>query len=77
MPVFSYIAYPSKGTSKEQLIKDLSAMNHCEVMPAENKDVLILVTDTQGGDQESALQEKLKNLKSLQPLAMTYGHTDE
>ncbi|NOY70515.1 MAG: hypothetical protein GXP53_13700 [Deltaproteobacteria bacterium] len=77
MPVFSYIAYPSKGISKEQLVRDLSAMNHCEVMAAENNDVLILVTDTRGEDQEKALQKKLKNLKSLESLAMAYGHTDQ
>lgn len=76
MPVFSYIAYPEPGT-KEQLLKDLTAMNHCEVMPSENTDVLVLVTDTSDEAQEKILQEKFKKLKSLQSLGMAYGHTDE
>jgi nitrate reductase NapAB chaperone NapD len=76
MPVFSYIAYPEQG-AKEQLLKDLTAMNHCDVIPSENNEVLILVTDTPDETQEKALQKKLKNLKSLQSLGMTYGHTDE
>jgi nitrate reductase NapAB chaperone NapD len=76
MPVFSYIAYPEPGT-KEQLLKDLTALKHCEVMPSENTDVLVLVTDTPDEAQEKVLQEKFKKLKSLQSLGMTYGHTDE
>ncbi len=76
MPVFSYIAYPVQG-AKAQLLKDLAAINHCDVIPSENNDVLILVTDTPDETQEKTLQEKLKNLKSLQSLGMTYGHTDE
>jgi nitrate reductase NapAB chaperone NapD len=76
MPVFSYIAYPEQG-AKEQLLKDLTAMNHCDVIPSENNDVLILVTDTPDETQEKILQHKIKNLKSLQSLGMTYGHTDE
>jgi nitrate reductase NapAB chaperone NapD len=76
MPVFSYIAYPEQG-AKEQLLKDLTAMNHCDVIPSENNDVLILVTDTPDETQEKILQHKIKNLISLQSLGMTYGHTDE
>ena len=76
MPVFSYIAYPEQG-AKEQLLKDLTAMNHCDVIPSENNDVLILVTDTPDETQEKILQHKIKNLESLQSLGMTYGHTDE
>jgi len=76
MPVFSYLAYPVRG-AKEALLNDLEALDHCEVMPAENEEVLILVTDTPDEEKEKALQKKLKELKSLQSLGMTFGHTDE
>jgi len=76
MPVFSYLAYPVKG-AKEELRKQFTALDHCEVTPAENEEVLILVTDTPDEEKEKALQEKLKKLKSLQSLSMTFGHTDE
>jgi hypothetical protein len=46
-------------------------------MPAENEEVLILVTDTPDEEKEKALHKKLKELKSLQSLGMTFGHTDE
>ena len=75
MPVFSYLAYPKRGT-KEQLVKDLAALDYCEATPADNEEILILITDTPDEDQEKALQKKLKKLKSLESLGMTFGHVD-
>ena len=74
MPVFSYLAYPEKG-AKEQLLKDLTALRYCEATPADNEDVLILLTDTPDDETEKALQTQLKALESLQSLGMTFGHT--
>ena len=75
MPVFSYLAYPKPG-AKEQLIRDLAALDYCETTPADNAEILILVTDTPDEDQEKALQKKLKQLSSLESLGMTFGHVD-
>ena len=74
MPVFSYLAYPKSG-AKEQLISDLAGLDHCEVIPADNEEVLILVTDAPDAEKEKELQEKLKELKTLKSLGMTFGHT--
>jgi nitrate reductase NapAB chaperone NapD len=76
MPIISYLAYPGKG-EKETLFKDLSALDHCEVTPADNEEILLLVTDTPDDDTEKELQVNLKKLKSLQSLGMTFGHGDE
>lgn len=76
MPVFSYLAYPEPG-AKQDLLNDLAALDHCEAMPAENEEILILVTDTPDEEEEKELQIKLNKLKSLQSLGMTFGHTDE
>jgi len=75
MPVFSYLAYPKQG-AKEQLLKDLAALEYCEATPADNAEILILVTETPDEDQEKVLQKKLKSLKSLESLGMTFGHVD-
>lgn len=75
MPVFSYLAYPIRG-AKKKLFNDLQALDHCEVMQAENEEVLILVTDTPDNEKEKALHKKLKKLNSLQSLSMTFGHVD-
>lgn len=75
MPIFSFIAYP-ENSMKNQLIKDLSLMQYCEVKPSDNKDVLILITDTPDEETNKNLINKIKNLSSLQSLSMTFGHTD-
>jgi nitrate reductase NapAB chaperone NapD len=75
MPVFSYLAYPKQG-AKQDLLNDLSAIEHCEVTPADNENILILITDTPDEDSEKALQKKLKQIKSLESLGMTFGHVD-
>lgn len=75
MPVFSFLAYP-KANMKEQLIRDLSQMNYCEVQSAENEDVLILLADTPDEQTNKSLIDTVKELDSLQTLSMTFGHTD-
>ena len=65
-----------KGTSKQDLLNDLSALDYCEATPADNQNILILVTDTPDEETEKTLQKKLKQLKSLESLGMTFGHTD-
>lgn len=75
MPIFSFIAYP-EDSMKDQLIKDLSLIQYCEVKPSDNKDVLILLTDTPDEETNKNLISKIKDLPSLQSLSMTFGHTD-
>ena len=75
MPVFSYLAYPKQG-SKQDLLNDLSAIDYCEATPADNQNILILITDTPDEETEKALQKKLKQLNSLESLGMTFGHAD-
>jgi len=75
VPVFSYLAYPVPG-AKEELLNDLAALDYCEATPADNQEILILVTDTPDDTKEKELQNKLKKLKSLESLGMTFGHTD-
>ena len=75
MPIFSFLAYPEKNM-KDQLVQDLSQMDHCEVKPSENQEVLILLTDTPDEETNKRLIDTIKELKSLQALSMTFGHTD-
>ena len=76
MPVFSYLVYPKKD-AKEQLRLDLEFLEHCEVLPSDNQEVLVLVTDTPDENIEKALKLKLGQIDSLQSLGMTFGHTDQ
>jgi nitrate reductase NapAB chaperone NapD len=76
MPVFSYLAQPIPGARKD-LLDELGGVRHCEIVPSDNEDVLVLVTDTPDQKAEEQLQESLRGLKSLQCLSMTFGHVDE
>ena len=75
MPVFSYLAYPKQG-AKQELLNDLAALEYCEATPADNENILILITDTPDEETEKTLQKQLKKLKSLESLGMTFGHVD-
>jgi len=75
MPVFSYLAMPEHG-AKDELLAELRSMDYCEATPSDNKEIIILVTDTPDEPSEKELQGRLKKIKSLQSLSMTFGHVD-
>ncbi|TWO32733.1 hypothetical protein E1J38_007655 [Seonamhaeicola sediminis] len=72
MPIISYLAHPQDG-KKESLINEISQLSSCEVIPAENKDLLIVVTDTNNKEEDEQLKEKIEALDSLKLLAMVSG----
>ncbi len=76
MPIFSYLAMPQEG-SREKLCSDLSALEFCQVIPAENQDVVVLVTDTPDEISEKKLQKTLKEMQSLQSLSLTFGYDEK
>jgi len=76
MPVFSYLAQPVPG-GKTDLLDELVKVAYCEVVPSDNEELLVVVTDTPDQKAEEDLQKNLKGLKSLQCLSMTFGHVDD
>lgn len=76
MPIMSYLAYPLEGRM-DPLIQELQAIPGCDVIASENAPVAILVTETETAKQEEELQELLQNTRSLQCLAMVFGHTEQ
>lgn len=72
MPIKSYLAHPHDG-KKDSLIKEVSNIAGCEIFPAQNKDVLVIVTETDNKIQEEILKEKLDAINSLKLLAMVSG----
>jgi hypothetical protein len=49
VPIKSYLAYSVTGR-RDALARALAALGGCEVIPASNRDVLVLVTDTPDDD---------------------------
>ncbi|MDG2281458.1 MAG: hypothetical protein P8L42_12595 [Flavicella sp.] len=72
MPIKSYLAHPHQG-KKTELMQTLASLDHCEVIPAENKELLILITDTESNLQEDNLQEQLNTISSIKLLALVSG----
>ncbi|MDR6237070.1 hypothetical protein [Aureibacter tunicatorum] len=72
MPVKSYIAYPIEG-KKEELIDSIEKLPSCEVVPSENHEVIIIVTDALSKEDDEQIQANLKNIPSLMSLSMVAG----
>lgn len=76
MPILSYLVLPQAG-AMDQLCTELSAMECCEIIPSDNQEVVVLVTDTPDEETEKRLQKTLKQLPTLQSMSMTFGHSAE
>ncbi|WP_394971028.1 hypothetical protein [uncultured Croceitalea sp.] len=72
MPIKSYLVHPQEG-KKMHLANVLSEIEQCEVLPAENKEVLILVTETYSKQEEEVLKEKLDSINEVKLMALVSG----
>ena len=72
MSIKSYLAHPHDG-KKTELITDLTKLGGCEVIPAENEDLLIVVTDIDDDTEDKKLKEQIESIASLKLLAMVSG----
>lgn len=72
MPIKSYLAHPVSG-QKEELIMALRNLKQCEVVPAENQNILAVVTDTTDEKEEEILKEKMEAINSLKLLSLVSG----
>ena len=76
MPIFSYLAMPREG-ARSALCRELSALEFCQIIPAENQDVVVLITDTPDERSEQRLQSAIKALPSLQSLSLAFGYSEK
>ena len=72
MPIKSYILHFEKG-KKEVLLKELRQLENCEVIPAENHNVMVLVTDIANEEQDNKLFNQLLEMKGLKHLSLVSG----
>ncbi len=72
MPICSYLVIAESGAC-EQVAMRLSALRGCDVAKAENRDVLILVTDTPDCEEEGALRQTVEAMEGIQALLLTFG----
>lgn len=74
MPVKSYLAHSSPNTA-HQLAASMEILPGCTVLPAENRDALILITDTPSEDSELKLRLRIEVLSTLVSLTLVAAFT--
>jgi nitrate reductase NapAB chaperone NapD len=72
MPIKSYLAHPHDG-KKEELQQAISLLDGCEIIPAENENVLVVVTETANDADDKNLKETIETINSLKLLALVSG----
>ena len=75
MPIKSYLAHAIDG-QRDALARALRALEGCAVIPATNREILVLVTDTADEPTEQALLDALAQVASLQCLTLVAGIAD-
>jgi len=75
MIIKSYLAYPTQGEFS-QLVQALEVFPECEVIPALNQEIVVVVTETENKQAEEQLMAKLQEMPTLQLLALVSGHTE-
>lgn len=69
MPVKSYLAVPMTG-KKDKMSSDINGIKGCETAPADNKDIVVVLTETATQEEDTLLYEKLRNLDTVQDLML-------
>ena len=75
MPIKSYLAHSAEGR-RDELTRMLRALEGCAIVPALNRDVVVLVTDTADEAAERALHDALARIPGLQCLTLVAGLAD-
>ena len=75
MTVMSFLAYPASG-QWTAMLDAIRAMDGCQIVPSENKEVAIVVTEADNDKLAKDLQRQLESLDEVQCLAMCYGQSD-
>jgi nitrate reductase NapAB chaperone NapD len=76
MAVCSYLVIPAEGRT-DAVMARLGALPGCETARAENRDVILLVTDTEGPEQEKALRQQLESVDDVLAMIFTFGDIDQ
>lgn len=76
MPIASYLVHPAPGM-KTHVTAALNRIHGCEVVPSENRDVLVLITDTPDRKSDRKLSRVLDTVEGIHCLSLVYGHMEQ
>jgi nitrate reductase NapAB chaperone NapD len=72
MPVCSYLVIP-RASGIEAAASSLAALPGCEVARAADRDLLVLVTETDGPEAEQALGARIAAVEEIESLLLVFG----
>ena len=72
MGICSYLVIPEPGEG-EAVCGRLAGLPGCDVLPAENHELLVLVADTLDAREEQALRDRVEGLDGVQALVLTFA----
>jgi nitrate reductase NapAB chaperone NapD len=75
MPICSYVVIPERGAA-DSVEGALLAIPGCDVARAQNRDVLLLVTDTPSLEEEATLRASIETMRGIQALLLAFGEID-
>jgi nitrate reductase NapAB chaperone NapD len=76
MPIKSYLVFPHAGRSPE-LLQSLSSFDNCNVIPSDNNEVFVLVTDTASDKEDEQLLNDIQSNEYLHHVSFISGFTTE
>lgn len=74
MPVKSYLAFSRKDKFQDMLEK-IDELSFIEAFPAENREVAVVVLETEDENAEKLCRERLEAIPEIQCLALVFGHS--
>lgn len=75
MPTCGYLAITEEGAAPG-LARRLAALPGCDAVPARNRNVLLLVTETRGPEEDEALRSDLQAMDEIHALLLAFGEID-
>lgn len=72
VPTCSYVVFAKTG-QKEELVEELSSIPEAELQPAEQENVVLLLTETRDMDDQKRLEDRLDEVESIQVIAQSFG----
>jgi nitrate reductase NapAB chaperone NapD len=75
MAICGYLVLAEPGAGR-LLSERIAALPGCEVVTASGQDVILLVTESSGREEDAALRARLEALEGLALLQLTFGELD-
>ena len=71
MHIKSYLLHYNEG-KKERLIEQLQNLSNCEIIPAKNHDVIVLVTDAEDEESDKKTTQQLTRDGRVKALILSF-----